>query len=36
MTACDSGKQFDRFFQTDRGGTAKGIVVIDPTTETRA
>jgi hypothetical protein len=36
MTACYSGRQFDRFVQTDRDGTSKGIVVIDPTTETRA
>jgi hypothetical protein len=32
----DSGKSFDRFFQTDRDGTSKGIVVIDPTKETWA
>lgn len=29
-----SGKRFAAFFQTDRDGTAKGIVVIDPTKET--
>ncbi len=29
-----SGKRFSSFFQTDRAGTAKGIVVIDPTKET--
>lgn len=28
-----SGKQFAAFFQADRDGTAKGIVVIDPTKE---
>ena len=28
-----SGKTFERFFQTDRDGNPKGIVVIDPTTE---
>lgn len=28
------GKQFTAFFQSDRDGTAKGIVVIDPTKET--
>lgn len=28
-----SGKNFERFFQTDRDGNAKGIVVIDPTKE---
>jgi len=28
-----SGKTFERFFQTDRDGNAKGIVVIDPTKE---
>ena len=31
-----SGKQFSAFFQADRDGTAKGIVVIDPTKETWA
>jgi hypothetical protein len=29
-----SGKQFVSFFQTDRDGTSKGIVVIDPSKET--
>jgi hypothetical protein len=29
-----SGKQFASFFQTDRDGTSKGIVVIDPSKET--
>ncbi len=29
-----SGKRFAAFFQTDRDGIAKGIVVIDPTKET--
>ena len=29
-----SGKRFAAFFQTDRDGTTKGIVVIDPTKET--
>jgi hypothetical protein len=28
-----SGKSFEQFFQTDRDGNAKGIVVIDPTKE---
>lgn len=28
------GKQFAEFFQSDRDGAAKGIVVIDPTKET--
>lgn len=29
-----SGKQFADFFQSDRDGTPKGIVLIDPTKET--
>jgi hypothetical protein len=29
-----SGQQFARFFQADRDGTSKGIVIIDPTKET--
>ena len=29
-----SGRQFADFFQTDRDGTSKGIVVIDPSKET--
>ena len=29
-----SGKAFEHFFQTDRNGNPKGIIVIDPTTET--
>jgi len=29
-----SGTQFAAFFQTDRDGTSKGIVVIDPSKET--
>jgi len=28
-----SGQQFARFFQTDRDGTLKGILIIDPTKE---
>lgn len=35
VTEAASGKQFATFFQSDRDGTAKGIVVIDPTKETR-
>ena len=29
-----TGKQFAEFFQSDRDGTAKGIIVIDPSQET--
>jgi hypothetical protein len=35
VTEAGSGQQFARFFQTDRDGTAKGIVVIDLIKETR-
>lgn len=34
VTEAGSGKQFAEFFQSDRDGTTKGIVVIDPTKET--
>lgn len=34
ITETASGRQFAEFFQSDRDGTAKGIVVIDPTKET--
>ena len=34
VTEAASGQQFADFFQTSRDGTAKGIVVIDPTKET--
>lgn len=34
ITEASTGTEFAAFFQTDRDGTAKGIVVIDPTQET--
>lgn len=34
VTEGASGQQFAAFFQTDRDGTSKGIVIIDPTKET--
>jgi len=34
VTEASTGRQFAEFFQTDRDGTAKGIVILDPTKET--
>lgn len=33
VTEAATGKQFASFFQTDRDGSPKGIVVLDPTKE---
>lgn len=33
VTEAASGRQFAAFFQSNRDGTAKGIVMIDPTKE---